>query len=169
MKHPWYLKLIVGAIMLILAFIGIVLTNLERSGAWEYWKAIVPIYAVLALFLSWMDRKGKQAISPITLWHELLHWLCLFAAVLLVSIFVHTGIISRSIGALFVLTLLSLTVCIAGVYIDATFLLIGLVLGIFAALIAMAVKFFYSLAIPLLVLILGIIGYLLWKKKAHSS
>lgn len=170
-KHPWIARLTVGIIMLVLAFLGIVLTDLRTSGGWEYWKWTVPIYAVLALWLSWYIRRTKDTVSPIALWHEMLHWLGLFAAIVLVEVYIHVGLLNRSLASLFALTLLSLTVFTIGIYIETTFILIGIVLGIFAAVVAIAIKFLYAFTIPALILGIIAIGITIWhshKKVTHQ-
>jgi hypothetical protein len=166
-KHPWWARLSVGIAMLVLAFLGVLLTDLESTGDWEYWKWTVPAYAILALWLSWYVRRTKQTVSPITLWHELLHWVGLFGAVLLVSMFVDMGILSRSLAGLFVLTLLALTVFTVGVYIESTFLLIGVVLGLFAALVAITVKYLYAFSIPILIIGIGTLVYMI--RRSHKK
>lgn len=162
-KHPWMARLVIGIAMLALAFIGIILTNLRTEGGWEYWKWIVPIYAVMSLWLSWYERRSKDTINPITLWHEALHWFGLFAVIVLLEIYVHMGILSRAAASLFTLTLLSLTVFTLGVYLEKTFILIGIVLGIFAAIVAIAIKYLYAFTIPLLLIGVGAIGYAIWR------
>lgn len=161
-KHPWWARLGVGIAMLILAFIGIVITDLHTSGGWEYWKWTIPIYAVMALWLSWYERRTKEALSPITIWHEVLHWFSLFSVIVLIEIYVHMGLLSRSIASLVALTLLSMTIFTIGIYIESTFLLIGIVLGIFAAVVAIAIKFLYAFTIPALIIGIGIFSFLLW-------
>lgn len=147
--HPWKVRLIVGSIMLGLAFIGMVMTDIRQTGGWDYWKWVVPIYAILALWLSWYVKRQTQVVSPISIGHELLHWGGLILSVFLVSYFVHLGTISRFIAGLFNLTLLSLSVFIAGVYLDHIFLLIGVILGVFALLTALLVQYMYAIAIPI--------------------
>lgn len=149
--HPWKARLGVGIAMLILAFIGMVFTDVRTGGGWDYWKWVVPVYALLALWLSWYLRKDRTVLSPITLGHELLHWVGLIASVFLVSFFVHTGIISRFIAGIFDLTLLSLAIFLAGIYIETTFLFIGIVLGAFAALSGVVVQYLYAVILPILV------------------
>lgn len=164
-KHPWWARLTVSTIMLILAFFGILLTDIRASGGWEYWKWTIPVYALLGLWLSWYTRRTKDTISPITLGHELLHWLGLFASIFLVSVYVEMGILSRSLAGLVALTLLALTIFIAGVYIETTFLLVGLILGVFASLVAITVKYLYAFSIPVLLIGVGTILFMVWRSK----
>ncbi len=161
-KHPWKARLSVGIIMLLLAFLGMVVTDVRSKGGWDYWKWAVPVYAILALWLSWYMRKQRQVITPITLGHEVLHWLGVIAAVFAVSFFVHLGIISRFIAGIFDLTLLSLGIFIAGIYIESTFLWIGIVLGLFSCLSAMVVQYLYAILIPLMVGGVAVLGIILW-------
>lgn len=161
-KHPWKARLGVGIAMLTLAFLGMVVTDVRSQGGWDYWKWMVPVYALMALWLSWYVRRQTQTITSITLGHELLHWIGVVAAVFLVSFFIHLGIISRFIAGIFDLTLLSLGVFIAGIYIETTFLLIGLVLGVLAALSAVLVQYLYALVIPIIIGAVIVIGIMIW-------
>jgi hypothetical protein len=162
MKHPWQARLGIAIIMLVLAFLGMVTTDVHSTGGWDYWRWVVPVYAVMALWLSWYVKRKTKTISPITLWHELLHWIGLILAVFLVSCFVNLGTVSRFNAGLFDLTLLSLGVFLAGVYIETTFLFIGIVLGIFAFLSAFVAQYLYAFLIPILVAGLLIIGVTIW-------
>ena len=166
-KHPWKARLGVGVAMLLLAFFGMVATDVLSSGGWDYWKWVVPVYAILALWLSWYVRKQQQIITPITLGHEVLHWVGVIAAVFMVAFFVHLGIISRFVAGIFDLTLLSLGIFIAGIYIEPTFLFIGIVLGIFSCLSAVVVQYLYAAVIPIIIggaIILSIMVWLSHRK-----
>jgi hypothetical protein len=75
------------------------------------------------------------------------------------------GVLSRSLAGLFALTLLSLAVFIAGIYIETTFLLVGIVLGVFAALVAITVKYLYAFSIPVLIIGISSIVYMMWHSR----
>lgn len=162
-KYRWTARFAVAILMLTLAFLGILITDFKASGGWSYWKWTIPVYAILALWLSWYERRGKEVLSPITIWHEVLHWFALFAVTLLIEIYVHMGLLSRSLASLFALTTLALTVFTIGIYVESTFLLIGIVLGVFAAIVAFAIKFLYALAIPVLLIGVAIVAYMIWR------
>jgi hypothetical protein len=159
----------VGLAMLILAFIGIIVTDIQTTGGWVYWKWTVPLYAIMALSLSWYERRRKETVSPITLWHEALHWASLFAVIVLIAIYVHMGLVGRSIASLFALTTLALTVFTIGIYVEPTFILIGIVLGAFAAIVALTIQFFYAFTIPVFILGIGIVSYMIWHSHKRQS
>jgi hypothetical protein len=168
-KHPWEARLFVALTMLILAFVGIILTDLRKTGNWEYWNWIVPIYAALALWLSWYMRRKTAEIKKISLWHEVLHWLGAFGAVILIDLYAHMGLMSQSLSSLSILTLLAFNVFTLGIYMEPTFLLIGLVLGLFAAVVAFALKFLYVITIPTLFIGITIISYMVWHSHKRAQ
>ena len=47
--HPRTARFIVGIIILLLTFIGLILTNMNASGAWRFWQITTVIIALLAL------------------------------------------------------------------------------------------------------------------------
>lgn len=168
-KHPWWARLFVAVAMLILAFVGIVVTDLIQTGGWEYWKWSIPVFALMALWLSWYERRSRTTVSPITLWHELLHWLSLFAVILLIEIYVEMGLMSRSVASLMALTVLSLTIFTIGIYLESTFILVGIILGIFAAVVAVAIKFLYAFTLPALIIGIGILWAMISRSRKKVS
>lgn len=148
--------------MIALAFLGMVVTDVRSSGGWDYWKWMVPVYAILALWLSWYVKRQQQTVSPITVWHEVLHWIGLICTIFLVSYLVHLGTISRFIAGIFHLILLSLAVFLAGIYIEPIFILIGIILGVFALLTALLVQYLYAFVIPIVIAGVLITAITIW-------
>lgn len=167
-RHPWIARLSTALAMLALAFIGLIFTQIGAAGGgWNYWRWTAVLYALLALWLSWYLRRKKESLSPVTLWHEALHWVGLIGAVFLVSFFLKQGLLSRLSSSLVTTTLFALAVFIAGVYIELSFLFIGILLALFAAVIAFLQEYLYALAVPLILLIIAIVVILLWRKRHH--
>ncbi len=150
-RHPWQARISVGLTMLVLAFIGMINTDIDKGGGWDYWKWIVPVYALLALWLSWYVKREKQTISPITIGHELLHWLGVIGAIFLISYLVNLGTLSRFNAGIVHIIILSLGVFLAGIYIEPIFLLIGLLLGFVGVLSAFLAQYMYTIIIPVFI------------------
>lgn len=166
--HPMLARFVVLAAMLLLALIGVVLTDVNKSGAFRYWQWTAVLYALLALGLSWYERRSAEAFRPATLWHELLHWVGLNAAVYLISLYVSIGIVSRFEAALLVLTVLALAVYLAGLYIEISFCFVGVILGLFAALVAFFSEYLYAIAFPLVLVAIGMLFWMLLHRKKPS-
>ncbi len=153
------MRLMIGLIMLGLSFVGLIVSDIRQNGAWNYWRVMVPLFAVLCLFLSWYLRHKQRLISPTTIWHELVQWFGLALSVYLISVFVKIGLMGRFEAGLVVLTLLSLNIFITGIYVEATFFIIGIVLGLFALAAAVMAEYLYTIMLPITI---GVAILLIW-------
>lgn len=130
MKHPWKARFGIFLMMTLLAFIGLVFTYFYREHAWQYWRLMAAVFALLCLGLSFYVRRQNER-DGISIWHEILHWAGLAGSICIVSFLVKLGIVGNFEAALIVLTLLSLATFLAGVYTEISFVVIGALLGAF--------------------------------------
>lgn len=167
----WKARFAVGIVMLVLAFFGMVITDVYKGGSWDYWKWVVPVYALLALWLSIYVKKKKETYSPRVLVNEALHWSGLIGTIFLTSYFSGLGLMSRFEVGIIHLVLISLAVFLAGIYIESIFLFIGLCLAAFAFLAAVFVEYIYAIAIPVLAGCAILFGIWVWisHRNAHSN
>ena len=166
-KHPWKARFIVGMIMVCLSFVGLVVTDLWKNGAWNYWRFVAPVYAAMCLWLSWYLRKKQHSISFSKLWHEIAHWIALILAVFLFSIYTEMGLMGRFESGLAILTLLALTIFLGGIYIEPSFLIIGLLLGLFSAGAAFMAAYLYTVMLPIALGTVALLFYMAFRKR-HS-
>jgi hypothetical protein len=159
----------IACIMLLLGFIGVILTNVKKEGAWTYWQYIVFVFALLSLAYNLASKREKYRSAFYTFWHELLHWVGLILCFLLLSFMVKIGIISRFTASLEILMLLALTTYLVGVYFDKIFIGIGIVLGLFAASIALFEQYLYIIIIPLVIIAIGVLVWLSRPKKNNKQ
>lgn len=164
----WKARLIVCISMLALAFIGLIIMDVHSASYWLYSRIMAVIYAILSIGLFWYLNRKQHKINSSTIWHQLLHWLGLLGAIYLVDIFVRTGIMGSTEAGLASLTLLALTIFLAGIYTDIAFILIGLTLGIFAAGAALIEAYLSVIMVPV-ILIAGLIIYLLLHKEKRKA
>jgi hypothetical protein len=66
--HPWTARFIVGIIILLLAFIGLILTNMKAAGAWRFWQITTILVALLALGLSFYLKRIKKVPSTVLIY-----------------------------------------------------------------------------------------------------
>lgn len=155
--------------MLLLALIGLLIMDLHPKSYWLYSRLMALIYALLSIGLFWYLSRGTHKVNRVTLWHQLLHWLGLIISIYLVSIFVDTGIMGSTEAGLVTLTLLALTVFLAGVYTHFSFMLIGLTLGVFAAAAALIEAYLSALMIPLILIVAAIIYFFAHHEKSKVN
>ncbi len=152
---PWRIRFSVALLMLLAAALGMVLTVLRQDGAWSYWEKAVIGFAIISLLYSLYLRRSHHIVTPLTIWHEILQWVGLLGTVYLVATFVKSGLIGRIAAGLEVVTLLALTTFTLGIYIDPSFLVLGLFLGGFTACAALLSEYLTSLTIPLILVAIG--------------
>ena len=104
-----------------------------------------------------------------TIWHEILHWAGLTLSVFLISKFVSIGIMGRFEAGLMVLSMLALTTFLAGIYIEVSFVFIGILLGLSAYSIAFLDQYLYVIMMPLLALGAIVIFFLVYRKKKRHE
>jgi len=147
------LKMITVIVMLALGFVGVILTDISHDGAWQYWRYLSIVYALISLALSFhLKRKGWRN-TVLTLWHEIGHWAGLIGAIFICSYFVSAGLVGRFEASLVMLLLLALATYLAGVYIEPFFILLGIALGAFAAGLAFVGEYLYNLLLPILIIV----------------
>ncbi|MBI2812266.1 MAG: hypothetical protein HYX67_15750 [Candidatus Melainabacteria bacterium] len=146
------LRLIAALLMLVLGFIGVIVTDIKKDGAWEYWRFLCVIYALISVLLSWSLRKKGWKSTVLTIWHEIAHWAGLVAVIFICSYFVRIGLISRFEASFVTLLLLALTTYLAGIYTEPTLILIGIVLGSFAAMLGFLDEYLYNVLLPITVI-----------------
>ncbi len=170
LKHPGRalkLRLFVALLMLTLGFIGVIITDIKKDGAWTYWQWVAALYALLSLGLSWHLKKQGWRTTVVTLWHEVAHWAGLIGAVFIAAYFVRIGMIGRFEASLLTLLLLALSTYLAGVYIEPSFIVIGVLLGIFAASIAFLEAYLYNILLPLT--LLAVVGIIVLIHRTHKK
>lgn len=168
-SHPWKVRLAVGNLILLLAFLGLVFTNLEHDKAWNYWLFATPVFAAICLWFSWYMRKKKLISPTMTIGQELLHWLGLLLSVFFISVLVYLGIIGKFPASLVVLILLGLTIYIAGVYIELTLIPIALLIWVFTVLVAILQVYVFIIIVPLTIVAAGFIFWLYHRHKQQKQ
>src|SRR3972149_3450015 len=157
--HPFKARFFTGLFMILLAFIGLIVTEVKKDGGLDYWIVVSVLYVFSSLFLSWYLRHKEESHAVALIWHEIFHWFGLLLSVYLVTELVRIGMLNRFAASLVVVTLLGLSTFLAGVYIEKTFLLIGLLMGGIVVLIAFLTEYIYFFSIPLALVLIGLLFF----------
>lgn len=157
-RKRWKARLVVCAIMLILAIISLILMDMHSTAVWFYSQILAVCYAVLSLWLFWYLNRGTHKMGVSTFWHQIFHWIGLLAALYLVYMFEREGILTAMASGVVTLSMLALTIYLIGIYSDITFVLIGIILAVFAYCLAYVQSYLYIIMIPV-VIVAAIIIY----------
>ena len=165
MKNEWKARFAVGVIMLGLAFFGVFFSDIKVKGGFDYWRIMSPVYAVLSIGLTLYLKHMNLKESLVTIWQEVLHWSALVGAVYLVSTLVGMEFISRMQAGVQVLMLLALSTFLAGVYLEATFIVVGLTLALMVVTVTFFDVYLYVIPLPLIGLALIALYFIARRKK----
>ncbi len=150
MLHPRVrLQFIVSVILIISAFIGVVLTQIQSHGAWKYWRYVSIFFAAISMWLTWHLHVMGWKERATTIWHELAHWAGVILCIQMIAFFVHIGLESRYLGSITALLILSLGTYLAGVNMEVSYVVVGIVLALFSAALAFFAEYMYAILIPL--------------------
>ena len=126
------IQFVLFILMLVLALIGMGITQANPSGSWEYWAFLVLVYGLISVTVTY--RQAKNLGEPI--WRmirkQVLHWAGALIAFKLLFLLERTDIVSREATSDLSVILLSLICYLAGVHFQWMFMLIGLVVGVMA-------------------------------------
>ncbi len=152
----WKARLVVSLIMLILALVSLLIIEIHRA-YWIFVSIMSGVDALLAIWLVWYVQRNEASPFPGNLWHMILHWIGLVATLYLIALFVERGVISQTEAALFALILLALTLYLAGIYTDTTFMLIGITLAIMAGGSILIKSYLLFVMVPVMIIVAFII------------
>lgn len=119
-------------VMLVLALIGVGMTQIETTGGRLYWLFLVVVYATVSLVRASLQAKRRmQPVWPM-ISAQVFHWLGALVAINLVLLFEGVDVTSRGAASDFSLLILALSCYLAGVHFYWIFLLLGVVLAVIA-------------------------------------
>ncbi|MEI8300254.1 MAG: hypothetical protein WCG10_01400 [Chlamydiota bacterium] len=163
--YPWKARFIVGTLIIILSFFGLVLTDLWQKTSWIYWRATAITSALLCLWLSWHLRKEFHSFSFTSLIRECFLWIAFLGSIFLLSLFVKVGVMGTFAAELSIVTMLAFTLLIAGIYIEPSLLITGIVLALFALGAAYLHLYLYTILLPIAVVSIALLLLLAYYTK----
>lgn len=165
----WKFELALFCGMLVLALIGMGITQASAKNAWEYWLFVVCAYAAISLWRTFGKTKQDEKPFANLLGREIGHWLVLIAFFALVMLLERREIISREAASDFALAMLALACCLGGVHFDWMLMIVGVVLAFM--LVAMATLEQYSIVLWILMIVAAIAGvaFFYFKSKRGES
>ena len=148
----WARHLITVLYLVALGGVGFGLREFTPKEAEFFWVLALPLFGIVSLQLRTEPLLGEEK----SLWRVLrvhfTHWSGLLASVLLMLFLVHNEQIKPEASGLLALLLLGLSSFYAGVYVDRSFFLIALLLGVATGL-ASFVGHFLWIGVGLIVLV----------------
>jgi hypothetical protein len=162
----WKIQFWVLCGMLLLALVGMGLTQAMEKGAWEYWLFVVVVYAALGLWRSTSKAKHNEQPVKKLISRELSHWGTVLAFLGVIVLLERREIIDRQSASDVALLLLALSCCLAGVHFDWMLLVVGVALAVM--LVAMATLEQYSIVLWIIMILAAISAAAFFYLKAKN-
>ena len=165
----WKTQFYVLCGMLVLALVGMGLTQAKTNGAWEYWLFVVVVYAALGLWRS--IGKAKQAGQSVRqlVGRELGHWITLLAFLGVLLLLERREIINRDSASYVALMLLGLSCCLAGVHFDWMLLIVGVVLSVMTISLATLEQYTVMVWVIMILVVVAAGAFYFFKSKSRGS
>ena len=150
------------AIMMVLALIGAGITLADVGWAEKYWLTLVPVFGLICIFVAWTRTRSFDG----NVLRQVLHWLSVALIIATnFSFFRRTGEQTSIATGLSTLLILSLGCLLAGVHLEWTFALVGILLLAIAIAVSVAQEYMALVLLIAVVLIaLVLVGHHLMKK-----
>jgi hypothetical protein len=149
------------AFLIILSIIGIAVTSYSNKHALKYWLVMVPVFSIVSIYYGWVHENKSSRNKSDIIKDQILQWIGLLVAVLLVLLLVNYGSINSSEAGYFIIILLSLATYISGIQYDRRLIILAVLLGFTAGVASVVEHFFW------IVLALGILSgaYVIYNKR----
>lgn len=137
--------------LVILSIIGIGVMDFDQNLALWYWMCMAPIFAGASLALSWKNAHQTDSSAGVHIRRQVLHWLVLVLALLLVFLMQHFERLVPATAGLVALLLLAVTCLLAGVHFQWRMAVLGGILILTFAAGVFVESFFWILLAPAII------------------
>lgn len=151
--------------LLALSAIGIAVSQISPREAFWYWLAMVPAFGGISLFAGWSRARKQGMTAAGVLRNQLLHWLGLAAVVCLIFLLQVTGRMTGEDAGLVALLALALTTFLAGVHFDARYCIVGALLAVAVAAVAVLQEFLWVVVIAAV----AVAAFLVYRSRRGGS
>ena len=164
-KHFFYVEEIILVCMLLLALLGVWITDYAPVDGYGYWMIMVFVFAILSITLAWLQRKTEGCKFMTILREQSLHWLTSMLLMEGIYTLFTTNHLTSEDAGLVIMMILSQSTILDGVRIGWRFALVGIFLGITAMIAVYSQHFFWIGAILAVCIVISSIFGQLWLNK----
>ena len=167
--HPngWFHQLVVSeavlGLLLVLSFIGVAYTDIAGIRSLNFWLWMIPVFALSSIILEWSRYIRGEINGFHFIRQQLLHWTAVFIAIKLIFILLQIGRLPSNATAFVLMTVMSLSTFLAGIYIGWRFLVLGVFIAL-ATIFAAYLEAYVWVLIPIAILIIAVGLFIAWRE-----
>lgn len=152
--------------LMILAIIGVGITDFAPQKMYTYWLIVVPVFGCACIVLEWSRARGKGKSWWVIIKDQVLHWFGVLVAIYLVYLLSQTGQLNDASSALVILLVLALATYLAGIHLGWRIYVVG---GFLFAIFIIATFLRAYMWVLILAGLLLIGGYVYWRVKSQKE
>ncbi len=161
--HRFVVSEVVLGLLLILSFIGVAYTDIAGVRSLNFWLWMIPVFALAAIVLEWSRYIRGEIDGFHFIRQQLFHWSAVFIAVKLVFILLHIGRLPSNAASYILMTIMSLSTFLAGIYIGWRFIVLGIFIAL-ATIFAAYLETYVWVLIPIAIAIILLGLYVSWRE-----
>jgi len=167
--HPdgWFHRLVVSeailSLLLALSFIGVAYTDIAGERSLNFWLWMIPIFALASIILEWSRYTRGKIDGFHFIRQQVLHWTAVFIAIKLIFILIHIGRLPNNAAAFVLMTIMSLSTFLAGIYTGWRFIVLGVFIAL-ATIFAAYLEAYVWILIPIAILIIVVGLFIAWRE-----
>ncbi|OQX14115.1 MAG: hypothetical protein BWK73_10205 [Thiothrix lacustris] len=169
-KHVLKVDVLIFSGIMLLALLGVGITDYSVSRAHSYWRYLMIVMAVLTtLWGVWRSRKLGLAHGSKLLYQQMILWGAALTAMMMIYLLQAAGRLDFEITGLMILLVLALVTFIDGMLVSWKLYLVGLIL-LMALLLAMYVEaFLWMIVLAALLAVALVVVFVMWKIRSHQG
>jgi hypothetical protein len=164
----WKIGTLAGAVMIVLALIGVGLTTAREEYALTYWIWLVPVYGLLCIVTAGARGWHEHGLRQLQVVRQVAHWLGIGLALWIDFLIRRSGEETATAAALNAMLVLALGCYLAGVHLEWHFILVGVVLTFAALIVAKGYQYSWLIFLVGGVAVAAMLGWRWLMARWHS-
>ncbi len=167
--HRVFISEAILSLLLALSFVGVAYTDVAGIRSMDYWLWMIPLFAIASIVLEWSRYKQGKIDGLQFIRQQVLHWIAVYIAIKMIFILLNIGRLPSNATAFVLMTIMSLSTFLAGIYTGWRFIILGLFIAL-ATILAAYLEAYVWILIPIAVSIILLGLFIGWREfKALSK
>ena len=163
-KHVMKVDAFIFVVVIIVAMLGVGITDYQGEKAHVYWRYILLVLAMTTTVWGlWRSRELGLRHNSKLLGQQLILWGAAVVAMLIIYQLLNAGRVDFEAAGLLILLILAFTTFIDGMLVSWKLYFVGLLLLLTLLLATYVEEFLWIILLVALVLVIGVVGFIVWK------
>jgi hypothetical protein len=168
-KRRFYIEEAILILLLILALIGVRITDYSPVDGYGYWMIMVFVFALFAIIIGWIQSRHRITDFKKILREQSIHWFTSLLVVEGVFSLQKSEHLSQADAGIVIMMILAQSTILDGLRVGWRFSLVGIFLGVSAIIAVHTHHFFWIELIIAILIVMGTILVEVWLEKRAKA